>query len=145
MTTMTPTATAPCAAIGAFMTRQNLPAGALRADGRLTLVLDGIYRIHLQPVSHERVAITSPLLSLSGVWHGAGLERVLEALAQKATGMLRLYASGLCLDERRQTLLLQQFVPAAASAAAVEEALAEFTNALAFWRPVCAAQAAAVA
>lgn len=142
---MTSTAASPCAAIGAFMASQGLSGEALRADGRLTLVIDGIYRIHLQQVAHERVAITSPLLSLTGVWHQAGLDRVLEPLAQKAAGMLRQYASGLCLDERRQALLLQQFVPATADAAAVEEALAEFTNALAFWRPVCAAQASASA
>ncbi|MBW7899935.1 MAG: type III secretion system chaperone [Rhodocyclaceae bacterium] len=141
---MTDTAAFPpatCAAIGAFMASQGLSSDALRADGRLTLVIDGTWRIHLQPASHDRVAITSQLLSLTGVWHPAGLDRVLEPLAQKAAGMLRQYASGLCLDERRQALLLQQFVPATADAVAVEDALAEFVNALAFWRPVCAAQA----
>lgn len=123
------------------MRSQGMSGDALRADARLTLVIDGSYRVHLQPVSHERVAITAQLLSLAGVWQDAALERVLEPLAQKAAGMLQRYASGLCLDERRQALLLQQFVPAAADAAAVQDALAEFTNALAFWRAACAAQA----
>ena len=129
------------AAISAFMSSQGLPASALRADGRLTVVMDGSYRSHLQAAAHDRIAITAQLLPLSAVWNQSALDAVLEPLAQKAAGMLREYASGLCLDERRQALLLQQFVPAGADAAAVQDALAEFTNALAFWRSACAAQA----
>lgn len=131
----------PPAAIGAFMSSQGLPASALRAGGRLTVVIDGAYRVHLQPAAHERVAITAQLLPLSAAWDRPALDAVLEPLARKAAGMLRQYASGLCLDERRQALLLQQFVPAGADAATVQDALAEFTNALAFWRSACAAQA----
>ena len=136
---MTSSAATPPAAIAAFMASQSLPASALRGDGRLTLVIDGSHRIHLQAAAHGRVAITARLLPLSAVWNQPRLDAVLEPLARKAAGLLRDHASGLCLDERRQALLLQQFVPAGADAAAVQDALAEFANALAFWRAACAA------
>ncbi|MCF8161234.1 MAG: CesT family type III secretion system chaperone [Polaromonas sp.] len=128
-------------AILAFMTRRGIAAKDLRSDGRLTLNFDQKYRVHMHTASHKRVALTTQLLSLGGRYHDSVTDEVLERLVGLSAGMLQEHASSLCLDERAKSLLLQQTLPADASAETVEAALADFVNVLPFWTSTCANEA----
>lgn len=128
-------------AILAFMTRRGIPAQDLRSDGRLTLNFDQKYRVHLHSASHNRVALTAQVLSLGGRYHDSVTDEVLERLMGLSAGLLQKHASSLCVDERAKSLLLQQTLPADASAETVETSLADFVNVLPFWSSACANEA----
>jgi len=128
-------------ALRGFMARQGLRAQDLRSDGRLTLTIDGKYRVHLYRAPHQRMAISAQLLDLSGRYGTPATEHRLERLMNLAAGMLQQHPSSLCLDPERQTLQLQQTLTAHTDAAGLETALGEFVNALAFWHRVAAAEA----
>lgn len=128
-------------AILAFMARRGMPMSELRSDGRLTLNFDQKYRVHVHSSTHNRVALSAQLMSLGARYHDAASDQALERLTALAAGMLQQHASSLCLDERAKALLLQQTLPADASAANVEAALADFVNMLPFWASACANQA----
>lgn len=128
-------------AILAFMHRRGIPAKDLRSDGRLTLNFDQRYRVHLHCASHKRVALTTQLLSLGERYNDAVTDEILERLMGLSAGMQQKHASSLCVDERARSLLLQQTLPASASAEAVEIALADFVNVLSFWSSACAKEA----
>lgn len=120
--------------------RHGMSPGAVRSDGSLSLTIDQRYRIRLRPAPHNRVALSSPLLTLPPP-DDPRCDQAIQRLLKIAAGMLREHASTLCLDARQQSLQLQQMVPASADAAAMEEALADFSNALAFWTKLCRAEA----
>ena len=130
-------------AIRAFATRHKLGREALRSDGSLTLTVDRRYRLRMRSAPHSKVALIAKLLTLPSDSQRKA-DEVLARLARTAAGMLQKHASTLCLDARQQSLLLQQTFPANADARAVEEALADFSNALAFWSKLCWSEAAAL-
>ncbi len=129
------------AAILAFMTRRSIPAKDLRSDGRLTLNFDHKYRVHLHTASHKRVVLTAQLMSFGGRYQDSATDEVLERLLGLSAGLLQQHASSLYVDERAKTLLLQQTLPADASAETIEAALADFVNVLPFWASACANEA----
>lgn len=129
------------AAVRAFASRHGIGPDAVRSDGRLTLTVDKRYRIHLQASTHNRVALVSQLMTLPAPGRPSA-DQVLERLLKAATGLMREHPSGLCIDPKLQSVLLQQTLPADADAGAVEKAIADFSNALAFWSPLCAAESA---
>lgn len=120
--------------------RHGMSPGALRSDGSLSLTIDQRYRVRLRPAPHNRVALSSPLLTLPAA-DDPRSDEALQRLFKLAAGMLREHASTLCLDARQQSLQLQQTVPANADADVMEDALADFSNALAFWTKLCRAEA----
>ena len=120
--------------------RHGMAPGAVRSDGSLSLTIDQRYRLRLKPAPHNRVALSAPLLTLPE-HDDPRTEQTIQRLLQLAAGMLREHASTLCLDARQQSLQLQQTIPANADAMAMEEALADFSNALAFWSRLCRAGA----
>jgi hypothetical protein len=130
--------------VKAFAEKHGLGAAAVRSDGRLTLTLDRKYRVHLQGAPHNRVALTAQLMALPAASTDPKPAQALERLLKTGAGLLQQHAATLCLDPRQQALLLQQQLPANADVAAVEKGVAEFTNALAFWSKVSAAEAAAL-
>jgi hypothetical protein len=134
---MTPTT----ATLQAFAQRHGLGADAVRGTGRLTLTVDGRYRVHLQPSTHNRLAFTAQLMPWPAV-PDTPSDRTMERLLRTASGMLQANASTLCIDEVRHALLLQQCVPVDAPPATLDDALGEFVNALAFWSKLCTAEAA---
>ncbi len=139
MTTTDPFAALP-PVLRTLAQRHGMDHSAVRSDGSLSLTIDERYRVRLRAAPHNRVALSSPLLNLPAEddpRSGEALQRLLKI----AAGMLRGHASTLCLDARQQSLQLQQTVPANADAAAMEEALADFSNALAFWCKLCRAEA----
>jgi hypothetical protein len=135
----TPSTSVPQAhpAILAFMAHRGMSTNDLRSDGRLTLNFDQKYRVHLHSANHNRVAITTQILALSGRYYDSGTDEILERLTALAAGMLHQHASSLCVDERGKVLLLQQTLPADAPAKSVEAALSDFVNVLPFWITAC--------
>jgi hypothetical protein len=127
-------------AVQAFMARNGISQQDLRSDGRLSLTLDQKYRVQVHSTSHNRVALSSELLSLAGRYDDRVTGDALERLMALGAGMLQQHASTLCVDDRRQALTLQQTLPASADGAGVELAIAEFVNVLPFWLNACASE-----
>ena len=133
MTNTRPARQAPHAVVRAFMTRQGVDEQQLRSDGRLTLTVENRYRLHLQSAPLNRVAISAQVLDLSGRLEDAATTRLLEALMNRATGMLQQYPSTLSIDARTEALLLQHTLAGDVDASAFEEELGSFVSALKFW------------
>jgi hypothetical protein len=131
---------APC--VRAFVQQHRIPADAVRAGGRVVLTIDRQYRVHVLPAPHQRVALQAELLPLPE-HHDARTDELLLRLSQTASGLLQNHASTLSIDRARQSLVLQQLVEANADLASFQDALADFANALAFWRRLCRAEAPA--
>lgn len=130
--------------VQSFMARNGVSADDVRSDGRLTLTMDGKFRVHLNPAGPTWVALTTDLMALAGGRQRAAVDDALERLMNLNAGMLRDHPSALVIDERRDALLLQQCVPAQAAGAELETALAEFLNVLPFWQSACASEATAL-
>jgi hypothetical protein len=138
MTTHTRHSVAPHAAVQSFIARNSLSSDDVRADGRLSLTLDGKFRVHLHSAGPAWVALTTDLMALSKFGRDADADDVLERLMNMSAGLLRGHSSALVMDARRGTLMLQLSVPANASGDELENALAEFVNVLPFWQSACA-------
>lgn len=122
--------------VRAFVDNHRIPRDALRPDGRLVLTIDERWRVHLLPAPHQRVALQSDLLALPEQPE-RHTDDLLARLGRMAAGLLQRHASTLCIDVQRNCLLLQQSVPASCELAALEDALADFCNALTFWSRQC--------
>lgn len=127
-------------AVHAFMARNGISPQELRSDGKLSLSIDGKYRVHVHSGAHNRVALTTDLMSFAGRSSQAAVADALERLLTLGAGMLQQHPSTLCVDDRRQALLLQLALPASAEAEEVEKAIAELVNVLPFWRNACASE-----
>lgn len=123
--------------VTAYVQRHRLEPGALRADGRLTLRVDGQYRVQVRPAADGRIALSARLLDLGGRPQ-ADTERLLQQLATLASGMLQQHAAALAVDAAEPALVLQQLLPADTGVDAFEDELADYVNALAFWQRTCA-------
>ncbi len=119
-------------AIRAFAQRHGIGPQSLRSDGSLTLTVDRRYRVRMRPAPHNRVALVAQLIALPTP-PSRDADAILERLTRVGAGMLQKYGSTLCLDARQQALLLQQSLPADADLQSVEDTMADFSNALAFW------------
>ena len=137
----TPTLAAVPPVVRAFVHRHGIPSDSVRSDGRVVLTMDQHYRVQLMPAPHHRVALQHELLALPDQ-PTRGMDDVLLRLTQAAAGLLQQHAGTLCIDKKRQALVLQQTVAAGADLAALETALGEFTNTLAFWSHLCRAETA---
>lgn len=126
--------------VRAFVQRHRIPSASIRPDGRVVLSIDQHYRVQLIPAPHNRVAIQHELLALPDQ-ESRAFDDLLLRLAKAACGLLQQHASTLSIDRRRQALVLQQTVEASADLAALEGALADFTNTLPFWGHLCRAEA----
>ena len=124
-----------------FMQRNHLPDDAIRADGRVVLTVDDRYRVHIFPAPFARIALQAELLALPE--HPDSLfDDLLLGLANTGAGMLGTSASTLCIDRKRQAVALQQSVALNANQETLQEAMADFVNALAFWSNLCRKMAA---
>ena len=108
-----------------------------RSDGRLTVRVDGRWRVHLTGTVEgrtlSRIVLSARLLDLTGQLHQRSTDELLVRLATLAAGRLKSDASGLSLDQKNQTLLLIEALPASSDLEAVETGLADFVNTLVFW------------
>ena len=106
-------------------------SGGVRADGRLTILIDDKYRVHLLGARNGWLAISARLCSLPP--GGLARERFLAEIGRKAAGMLSNQASACVIDPDEDALWLQQMVRGDVDAVAVDEAVGQFANALSFW------------
>ena len=108
-----------------------------RTDGRLTVRVEGRWRVHLTGTVDgrmpSRIVLSTRLLDLSGQLNQPSTDDLLVRLASLAAGRLKSDASGLALDRASQALLLLEILPASSDLKAVETSLADFVNVLAFW------------
>jgi len=116
--------------ISGYAARHGIPQ-ALRADGRVTLIIDGKYRVHLAPSRNGWVAIIARLCALPP--EGVGRERFLTEIGKQAAGMLSKQASACVVDPAGESLCLQQMVRPDSSEIEMDEAVGQFANALSFW------------
>ncbi|MGE0329480.1 MAG: CesT family type III secretion system chaperone [Ramlibacter sp.] len=131
----TPLATLP-PAVRAFVQSHRLPSDAVRPEGRVVLNIDQRWRVHLVSTAHMRVALQCELMALPEPTDRRTDDALLR-LAKVAANLLQRRASSLAIDPRRRALVLQQLVSASATLADLEEALADFSNALEFWSRMC--------
>jgi len=123
-------------AVQSFVRSHRIPADAVRAEGRVVLTVDQRWRVHVVAGPHHRVVLQSELLGTPEPPERR-LGDLLLRLCKAAAGLLQEHASTLCIDPQRQALVLQQTLESGADQAALEDALADFTNALAFWSDLC--------
>jgi len=121
------------AAVRALMTAHGMASGALRRDGRLTLTFEDRYRVHLEQTRGRRLAVFATVLDLADRLEKQEVDRMLQTLAARGTGLMQSRASTLSFDASRHRLLLQQTLPADIGLERLEFELAEFVAALAFW------------
>lgn len=127
--------------VRAFVQTHRIPADAVRSEGRVVLTLDQRWRVHLLPAPQQRVALQAELMTVPEA-PDKRTDEALFRLCRTAAALLKEHASTLCVDTRRQALVLQQMVPQAGNVASLEEALADFVNALSFWTRLCRAETA---
>jgi len=116
--------------ISAYASRHGLPA-PVRADGRLTVVIDDTYRVHLQAAPDGWLALTCRLCALPE--EGAARDALARETGKLAAGMLSRHAAACVVDPQGRALWLQQTLRPDSSALALDEALGAFANALSFW------------
>jgi hypothetical protein len=130
-------------AVREFTRRHKIPAEAIAADGRLILTVDRTHRVFVSAAAHHRIALQSDLLQLPTRFDTPTDDALLR-LSKSAAGMLKQHGSTLAIDRERQALVLQQMLQGGCDLRSFQEALAAFSNALAFWTKVCRAEAAAL-
>jgi hypothetical protein len=97
--------------------------------------------MYLENAPHGRVSLQADVLPLPD--HAdRRIDDFLMMLAKTAAGMLKHSCGTLCIDRARQSLVLQQTLLASAQVHTLEAALAEFTEALSFWKQLCLAERA---
>ncbi|WP_374608959.1 CesT family type III secretion system chaperone [Diaphorobacter nitroreducens] len=139
---MAPTDNLLCAlppVVRAFVQTHSLPAEAVRREGRVVLTLDQRWRVHLLPAPQQRVALQAELIAVPEV-PDRRTDDALARLCRTAAALLKEHAATLCIDTRRQALVLQQLVPQAGDVGVLEQALGDFVNALSFWSHLCRAE-----
>ena len=102
-----------------------------RADGRLTIIVDDKYRIHLQPAPDGGVILLCRLCDLPAP--GIARDEWLREVGKIAVGVLSKQAAACVVDPRDHALWLQQ-VHAAAATPSLDEVIGSFANALSFWK-----------
>lgn len=135
---MTPLQTQiPCPSmLRAYMDRLGLDNSMLREDGSLRLRIDHRLVIALRPASHGQLALLATVADMAA-WPPAQVDaRLLDLLALSA-GLARDHASTLVIDEGRQRLQLQQFLPPDTEVGHLEQAVEDFVNLLEFWIRNC--------
>ncbi|KAB0614669.1 CesT family type III secretion system chaperone [Castellaniella defragrans] len=106
-------------------------ADGVRADGRLTVLIDDKYRVHLRGARNGWLAISARLRTLPPA--GLARDRFFDEIGRQAAGMLSRYPSACVVDPDEDALWLQQMVRPDTEAAGVDEAVGRFANALSFW------------
>lgn len=123
--------------LSAYAARLGLESGVFLADGSMSLIYDGRYRLWFRALPAGHIVMESVLMELTPIPPSMAQEVMVRVL-RYASSTARAYACGLVLDDASNRLLLQQIVPCPVSAASFEEDLAEFLNVLGFWLDICA-------
>jgi hypothetical protein len=97
--------------------------------GRLTVVVDDEYRVHLQSTPDGGVVLLSKLASLPPL--GRTREMLLLGLGEIAAGTLAGGSAACVIDEHEAAVWLQQLI-VQASVTSLEEPFGDFVNTLSF-------------
>jgi len=120
--------------ISRYLARAGLGEQAIRADGRATLVIDDKYRVHLQPAAGGWLSLMSRIATLPAA--GMARDHMLLEMGRLAAGMLSTHASGCVVDDKEESVWLQQSIRPDISDIDLDEAIGQFANALSFWTGV---------
>lgn len=118
-----------------YAARHRLQPDSFCADGTLALTIDGQYRVHLRPGSAGRLVMTALLLDLEAL-PPESCEDMLAQIARYAAGLVREHPSTLAVHPQDRWLVLQQVLPKSIDGDALEDELADFVNALSFWKRI---------
>lgn len=99
-------------------------------SGRLTVVVDERYRVHMESVAEGTVVLLSRLATLPP--SGAVRDEWLLQVGMLALGTLSKYCAACVVDARETALWLQQIVRTTDSIS-LDESMGQFVNALSFW------------
>lgn len=124
-----------------FVARNKIDPQSLRSNGSVTILIDGRHRITLNSSNFNRVVLAVQLRALDGRFETTSTDEFLQRLMQLGAGMLQQSGATLCLDARREALMLQQALPPDADIAALEAAIAELSHILPFWTKMCSQEA----
>ena len=128
---MTSTITHPT--VQKFMARRGISSQSLSRDGRLSITIDGKYRIYLRPAINGQLALQAKVVELPDPEMQANADRTIENLMNRSAGLMREHASTLCLEPGGQTIRLQMLLAADTDIEQLGVAIAEFTNSLDYW------------
>lgn len=98
--------------------------------GRVTVVVDDRYRVHLQATPKGAVVLLSRLASVP--LEGATRDDWLCQVGSLAVAALSTYSATCVVDPRETSLWLQQVVTPSHEAS-MDESVGQFVNALSFW------------
>jgi len=98
--------------------------------GRVTVVVDDHYRVHMQVSPKGRLALLSRLATLPPA--GATRDDWLLQVGKLAVGTLSTYSAACAVDPRETALWLQQILTPDDDVS-VDEFMGQFVNALSFW------------
>jgi hypothetical protein len=104
------------------------------AGSRVTMHIDGKYRVHLGEAPNRKLSLESRIRGLPA--DRLERERLVERAMQVAVARMRTDGAILTVDALDARLLLQAEVPADADERDLDEALERFVNSLAAWRQV---------
>lgn len=98
--------------------------------GRVTVVVDDQYRVHMQATPKGRLMLLARLASLPPA--GASRDDWLTQVGKLAVGALSAYPAACAVDPRGMALWLQQALTQS-DGLSLDEAMGQFVNALSFW------------
>ena len=127
------TSTLPHPSVQGFMARRGISGSALRFDGRLSITIDGKYRVQLRPAADGQITLHARVIELPDPEKKPAADQVIENLLNRSAGLMREHASTLCLEQGGQTIRLQRILAADISIEKLEAEIAEFTNSLDYW------------
>jgi hypothetical protein len=116
--------------ISDYAARHGIPETA-RADGRLTIIVDDKYRVHLQPGPNGGIVLLSRLSLLPAP--GLVRDEWLREVGKLAVGAVSNQAAACVVDPRENALWLQQ-LHSTDGTSSLDEAIGAFANALSFWK-----------
>ncbi|MFC4160039.1 CesT family type III secretion system chaperone [Chitinimonas lacunae] len=118
-------------ALAALASKYALDAD-LRRDGRLTLTIDGVHRVHCLAASGGSLLLEARVCRIPAdpLRRREALERAMKVAGARVQGQ----RDGVALNAEGDSLLLQQTLAADADLYALENELGEFVNSLVVWK-----------
>lgn len=119
-------------ALSRFLANQRAGEGNRNADGSVSIVFDGQYRVTCMAFAQGGLLLEARIFQLPA--ESSYRRSSIEMLLEQAGHRLKTYTEWLALASGGQMLMLQQVVPAQADSMQFSAMLDSFVNALAGWR-----------
>jgi hypothetical protein len=117
--------------ITSYFLRHGLGMALPGDDGRVTIIVDDTYRVHLQATVEGWLAVTARLCSMPLA--GRMRDQLVLAVGELAAGMLGNSSASCVIDPQERALWLQHSLRPDSADNDVDEAVGAFINALSFW------------